>query len=129
MTLAAMAYAKAMHRRRLMAPTALIGPGAINLLTAAGVAHVNRLPALLLSGDVFANGGPDPVRQQVEAFKGATMGVTHCFRPVPPPRACAASSTRPAAGRRSISISTLARVRLTGTCSSARWPRSASTAS
>ena len=54
----------------------------MNMLTAAGVAHVNRLPVLFLPGDVFANRRPDPVLQQIEDFNDATMGVTDCFRPV-----------------------------------------------
>ena len=56
--------------------------GCMNMLTAAGVAHVNRLPVLFLPGDVFANRRPDPVLQQIEDFNDATMGVTDCFRPV-----------------------------------------------
>ena len=82
MALAAVAYAKAMNRRRIMACTTSIGPGAMNMLTAAGVAHVNRLPVLLLPGDVFADRRPDPVLQQIEDFNDATVGVTDCFRPV-----------------------------------------------
>ena len=82
MALAAVAYAKAMSRRRMMACTTSIGPGAMNMLTAAGVAHVNRLPVLLLPGDVFASRRPDPVLQQIEDFADATMSVTDCFRPV-----------------------------------------------
>ena len=82
MALAAVAYAKAMGRRRMMACTTSIGPGAMNMLTAAGVAHVNRLPVLLLPGDVFASRRPDPVLQQIEDFNDATVGVTDCFRPV-----------------------------------------------
>ena len=69
MALAAIAYAKAMHRRRMMACTTSIGPGATNMITAAAVAHVNRLPVLLLPGDVFASRRPDPVLQQVERFR------------------------------------------------------------
>ena len=57
---AAIAYAKASRRRRMMACTTSIGPGATNMVTAAAVAHVNRLPVLLLPGDVFANRIPDP---------------------------------------------------------------------
>lgn len=82
MALAAVAFAKAKNRRQMMACTTSIGPGAMNMLTAAGVAHVNRLPVLFLPGDVFADRGPDPVLQQVEDFNDATMGVTDCFRPV-----------------------------------------------
>ena len=82
MALAAVAYAKATNRRRMMACTTSIGPGAMNMLTAAGVAHVNRLPVLLLPGDVFASRRPDPVLQQIEDFNDATIGVTDCFKPV-----------------------------------------------
>jgi 3D-(3,5/4)-trihydroxycyclohexane-1,2-dione acylhydrolase (decyclizing) len=82
MALAAVAFAKAKNRRQVMACTSSIGPGAMNMLTAAGVAHVNRLPVLFLPGDVFANRRPDPVLQQVEDFNDATAGVTDCFKPV-----------------------------------------------
>jgi 3D-(3,5/4)-trihydroxycyclohexane-1,2-dione acylhydrolase (decyclizing) len=66
---AAIAFAKASFRRRMMACTSSIGPGATNMVTAAALAHVNRLPLLLLPGDVFANRAPDPVLQQVEDFR------------------------------------------------------------
>ena len=79
---AAIAFAKANFRRRFMACTTSIGPGALNMVTAAGVAHVNRLPVLLLPGDVFANRLPDPVLQQVENPHDATVTATDCFRPV-----------------------------------------------
>ncbi len=79
---AAIAYAKANFRRRMMACTTSIGPGALNLVTAAGVAHVNRLPVLLLPGDVFANRIPDPVLQQVEDFGDGTVSANDCLRPV-----------------------------------------------
>ncbi|OJY65336.1 MAG: 3D-(3,5/4)-trihydroxycyclohexane-1,2-dione acylhydrolase (decyclizing) [Rhodospirillales bacterium 70-18] len=82
MALAAIAYAKAMRRRRMMACTSSIGPGATNMVTAAAVAHVNRLPVLLLPGDVFAGRAPDPVLQQVEDFADATVSANDCFRPV-----------------------------------------------
>src|SRR3954447_8381405 len=82
MTLAAVAFAKAKNRRQMMACTTSIGPGCMNMLTAAGVAHVNRLPVLLLPGDVFADRRPDPVLQQIEDFNDATVSVTDCFRPV-----------------------------------------------
>ncbi|MBK8456091.1 MAG: hypothetical protein IPL47_02450 [Phyllobacteriaceae bacterium] len=65
---AAIAFAKASFRRRFMACTTSIGPGATNLVTAAALAHVNRLPVLFLPGDVFASRAPDPVLQQVEDF-------------------------------------------------------------
>jgi len=82
MALAAIAYAKAMHRRRMMACTTSIGPGATNMITAAAVAHVDRLPVLLLPGDVFASRRPDPVLQQVESFGDGTVSANDCFRPV-----------------------------------------------
>jgi len=79
---AAIAFAKACRRRRAMVCTTSIGPGALNMVTAAGVAHVNRLPVLFLPGDVFAGRGPDPVLQQVEDFADATVSANDCFRPV-----------------------------------------------
>ena len=78
----AVAFAKASFRRRFMACTTSIGPGALNMVTAAAVAHVNRLPVLLLPGDVFANRLPDPVLQQVEDFGDGTVSANDCFRPV-----------------------------------------------
>jgi len=82
MALAAIGYAKAHGRRRMMAVTSSIGPGATNMVTAAAVAHVNRLPVLLLPGDIFASRRPDPVLQQVEAFGDPTVSANDCFRPV-----------------------------------------------
>ncbi|RDI62545.1 3D-(3,5/4)-trihydroxycyclohexane-1,2-dione acylhydrolase (decyclizing) [Microvirga subterranea] len=79
---AAVAFAKASRRRRMMACTTSIGPGATNMVTAAAVAHVNRLPVLLLPGDVFANRIPDPVLQQIESFSDGTVSANDCFRPV-----------------------------------------------
>ncbi|MFD2052187.1 3D-(3,5/4)-trihydroxycyclohexane-1,2-dione acylhydrolase (decyclizing) [Mesorhizobium calcicola] len=79
---AAIAYAKANFRRRFMAATSSIGPGALNMVTAAALAHVNRLPVLFLPGDVFANRIPDPVLQQAEDFTDGTATVNDCFRPV-----------------------------------------------
>lgn len=79
---AAIAFAKAQRRHRIMACTTSIGPGATNMVTAAAVAHVNRLPILLLPGDVFANRRPDPVLQQVEDFGDPTITANDCFRPV-----------------------------------------------
>ncbi|MND64903.1 3D-(3,5/4)-trihydroxycyclohexane-1,2-dione hydrolase [compost metagenome] len=79
---AAIAYTKQLRRRRAMAVTSSIGPGAANMVTAAALAHVNRLPVLLIPGDVFANRGPDPVLQQLEDFGDGTMTVNDCFRPV-----------------------------------------------
>lgn len=79
---AAIAYAKAQQRRKAMAVTSSIGPGATNMVTAAAVAHVNRLPVLFIPGDVFASRAPDPVLQQIEDFDDATVSANDCFRPV-----------------------------------------------
>jgi 3D-(3,5/4)-trihydroxycyclohexane-1,2-dione acylhydrolase (decyclizing) len=79
---AAIAFAKTHARRRMMACTTSIGPGATNLVTAAALAHVNRLPVLFLPGDVFASRRPDPVLQQVEDFTDATVSANDCLRPV-----------------------------------------------
>ena len=79
---AAIAYAKATRRQRMMACTTSIGPGATNMVTAAAVAHLNRLPVLLLPGDTFASRLPDPVLQQVEDFSDPTVTVNDCFKPV-----------------------------------------------
>ena len=78
----AIAYAKQSRRRRAMAVTSSIGPGATNMVTAAALAYVNRLPVLLLPGDVFAGRGPDPVLQQIENFADGTSSVNDCFKPV-----------------------------------------------
>ncbi|HEX3889125.1 MAG TPA: 3D-(3,5/4)-trihydroxycyclohexane-1,2-dione acylhydrolase (decyclizing) [Phenylobacterium sp.] len=79
---AAIAYARQMRRRRAMVCTTSIGPGATNMVTAAALAHVNRLPVLLLPGDVYASRRPDPVLQQVEDFADGTVSANDCFRPV-----------------------------------------------
>ena len=79
---AAIAYAKQSGRRRAMAVTSSIGPGATNMVTAAALAHANRLPVLLIPGDVFATRGPDPVLQQIEDFSDGTVSANDCFRPV-----------------------------------------------
>ncbi|RGP36914.1 3D-(3,5/4)-trihydroxycyclohexane-1,2-dione acylhydrolase (decyclizing) [Pseudotabrizicola alkalilacus] len=78
----AIAFAKQMRRTRAMAVTSSIGPGALNMVTAAALAHVNRLPVLFIPGDVFAGRGPDPVLQQLEDTGDGTMTVNDCFRPV-----------------------------------------------
>src|ERR1700681_3136253 len=78
----AIAYAKANMRRRMMAVTTSIGPGATNLLTAAAMAHVNRLPVLLLPGDIFVSRAPDPVLQQIEDFHDGGISANDCFKPV-----------------------------------------------
>lgn len=79
---AAIAFAKANNRRRLMACTTSIGPGATNLVTAAALAHVNRLPLLLLPGDSFASRAPDPVLQQLEVPGDPSLSVNDTLRPV-----------------------------------------------
>jgi len=79
---AAIAYAKTQRRRRAMVCTTSIGPGATNMVTAAALAHVNRLPVLLMPGDVYASRRPDPVLQQVEDFGDGTVTANDCFRPV-----------------------------------------------
>ena len=117
MALAAVGYAKAMRRRQIMVATSSIGPGATNMVTAAGVAHANRLPVLLLSGDTFASRLPDPVLQQVEHFEDPTdhgqrrvqggqplLGPHHAPRadhPLAAARGARRCSTRPTAARRS----------------------------
>ncbi|KMW59140.1 Epi-inositol hydrolase [Candidatus Rhodobacter oscarellae] len=78
----AIAYSKQLRRTRAMMVTSSIGPGATNMVTAAALAHVNRIPVLLVPGDVFANRGPDPVLQQVEDFGDGTVSANDCFRPV-----------------------------------------------
>ncbi len=78
----AIAYAKARFRQRMMAVTTSIGPGATNLLTAAALAHVNRLPLLMLPGDTFASRAPDPVLQQLEDFGHGDASVNDAFRPL-----------------------------------------------
>ncbi|MDM3870089.1 3D-(3,5/4)-trihydroxycyclohexane-1,2-dione acylhydrolase (decyclizing) [Porticoccus sp. W117] len=79
---AAIAYAKAKNRKQVFACTTSIGPGATNMVTAAALAHVNRLPVLLLVGDTFATRMPDPVLQQLEDFSDPTISVNDCFKPV-----------------------------------------------
>jgi 3D-(3,5/4)-trihydroxycyclohexane-1,2-dione acylhydrolase (decyclizing) len=78
----AIAYAKASKRRRAMAVTTSIGPGALNVVTAAALAHVNRLPVLIIPGDVFANRAPDPVLQQIEDWGDGTVSANDAFKPV-----------------------------------------------
>ncbi len=82
MALAAIGYAKAMDRRQVMAATSSVGPGALNMVTAAGLAHANRLPVLLLPGDTFTGRAADPVLQQVEHFGDPTVSVNDAFRAV-----------------------------------------------
>ncbi len=82
MGLACAGYARARKRRGFMAATSSIGPGATNMVTAAAVAHTNRLPVLFLSGDTFASRLPDPVLQQVENVGDPSITVNDAFRPV-----------------------------------------------
>jgi 3D-(3,5/4)-trihydroxycyclohexane-1,2-dione acylhydrolase (decyclizing) len=82
MALAAIAYAKAMRRRQFMLVTSSIGPGALNMVTAAGVAMANRLPVLLLAGDTFQSRLPDPVLQQIERYGDPSATANDAFRPV-----------------------------------------------
>jgi 3D-(3,5/4)-trihydroxycyclohexane-1,2-dione acylhydrolase (decyclizing) len=79
---AAIAFAKQLRRRRAMICTSSIGPGATNMVTAAALAHANRLPVLFLPGDTFSTRGPDPVLQQIESFADGTVSANDCFRPV-----------------------------------------------
>jgi len=82
MAMAAVAFAKARRRRQIMVATSSIGPGATNMVTAAGIAHANRLPVLILSGDTFASRVNDPVLQQVEHFTDPSRTVNDAFRAV-----------------------------------------------
>jgi 3D-(3,5/4)-trihydroxycyclohexane-1,2-dione acylhydrolase (decyclizing) len=82
MAMAAVGFAKAARRRQIMVVTSSIGPGALNMVTAAGIAHADRLPVLLMSGDTFAGRLPDPVLQQVEHFSDPSMTVNDAFRAV-----------------------------------------------
>ncbi|WP_424831453.1 3D-(3,5/4)-trihydroxycyclohexane-1,2-dione acylhydrolase (decyclizing) [Ruegeria sp.] len=82
MGFAAAGYAKQWLRQRFMFCTASAGPGTANLLTAAGLAHANRLPMLMLCGDTFITRLPDPVLQQMENFSDPTFGVNDAFKPV-----------------------------------------------
>ncbi|PHP28180.1 3D-(3,5/4)-trihydroxycyclohexane-1,2-dione acylhydrolase (decyclizing) [Limimaricola cinnabarinus] len=82
MGFAAAGYAKQWLRQRFMFCTASAGPGTMNLLTAAGLAHANRLPMLMLCGDGFLTRLPDPVLQQMENYGDPTFGVNDAFKPV-----------------------------------------------
>ena len=82
MGFAAAGYAKYHLRRRFMFCTASAGPGTANLLTAAALAHANRLPMLMLCGDTFLTRLPDPVLQQLEHFGNPTLGVNDAFKAV-----------------------------------------------
>lgn len=82
MTLAAIAFAKARLRKQIMIATTSVGPGCSNLMTAAAVASVNRLPLLMLCGDYFAHRAVDPVLQQIETFTDPTVSICDAFKPV-----------------------------------------------
>lgn len=78
----AAAFAKASNRLRTFACTSSIGPGATNMITGAALATVNRLPVLLLPGDIFARRNVAPVLQQIESPSTQDIGVNDCFKPV-----------------------------------------------
>ncbi len=78
----AVGYARMRNRLATLACTTSIGPGATNMVTGAALATVNRLPVLLLPGDVFASHRPDPVLQQLESHGAGDVSVNDCFRPV-----------------------------------------------
>ncbi|MDW7671018.1 MAG: 3D-(3,5/4)-trihydroxycyclohexane-1,2-dione acylhydrolase (decyclizing) [Bacillota bacterium] len=78
----AIAYAKQKKRQEIFAVTSSIGPGAMNMVTAAATATVNRIPVLLLPGDIFASRQPDPVLQQLEDPTDLTISANDAFRPV-----------------------------------------------
>ncbi len=78
----AAAYARMSDRLSTLACTTSVGPGATNLVTGAAGATINRLPVLLLPGDVFAAGGPAPVLQELEHPSQADVSVNDCLRPV-----------------------------------------------
>jgi 3D-(3,5/4)-trihydroxycyclohexane-1,2-dione acylhydrolase (decyclizing) len=82
MALAATAFAKAKRRQQILVATSSIGPGATNMVTAAGVAMANRLPVLFISGDTFSSRLPDPVLQQMEHFGDPTISANDAFKPV-----------------------------------------------
>ena len=82
MAMAAVAYAKANQRRRIGIATASIGPGATNMITAAGIAHTNRLPLLMIAGDAYTSRLPDPVLQQTEHSQNPSMTANDSFKAV-----------------------------------------------
>lgn len=82
MAVAAIAYAKANKRQRIGIASTSIGPGATNMITAAGIAHTNRLPLLMFAGDTHVHRLPDPVLQQVEHAHQPSLSVNDAFKPV-----------------------------------------------
>ncbi len=79
---AAIAYAKQMKRRKIIACTSSIGPGALNMVTACGTATANRIPLLVLPGDTFACRQPDPVLQQIEQYDSCAITANDAFKAV-----------------------------------------------
>ena len=79
---AAIAYSKTLNRQQVMACTSSAGPGSTNIITAAALAHINRIPLFLLPGDTFATRIPDPVLQQLEVYGDHTLTTNDCFKPV-----------------------------------------------
>jgi 3D-(3,5/4)-trihydroxycyclohexane-1,2-dione acylhydrolase (decyclizing) len=77
----ATAFAKMANRMRVMACTTSVGPGASNMITGAATATINRLPVLLLPGDIFARRNVAPVLQQLESSSTQDISVNDCFRP------------------------------------------------
>ena len=82
MALTGIGYARAKRRQQIFIATSSVGPGATNMVTAAGVAMSNRLPILFLPGDTYANRLPDPVLQQVEHFNNPGITANDAFKPV-----------------------------------------------
>ena len=82
MALAATAFAKQKNRKKIYACTTSVGPGAANMLTAAGTATANNIPVLLLPGDTFATRQPDPVLQQVEHTNNLSVTTNDAFKAV-----------------------------------------------
>ncbi len=78
----ATAFAKMSNRLRAFACTSSIGPGATNMITGAATATINRLPVLLLPGDIFARRNVGPVLQQLESEHSQDISVNDCFKPV-----------------------------------------------
>lgn len=79
---AAIAFAKTRNRLQMMACTSSIGPGATNMVTGAATATINRIPVLLLPGDIFARRNVAPVLQQLESDQSQDISVNDCFKPV-----------------------------------------------
>ena len=78
----AVAFAKMRNRLQTMICTSSIGPGATNMITGAALATINRLPVLLLPGDIFARRNVAPVLQQLESEHSQDISVNDCFKPV-----------------------------------------------